>query len=140
MKAATISTGIAKRRSRQMRYYRRNREARIAAMMDYQERNPERMRELGRVRDALYKGRLVSAVGVCSGQQWRWRLQFYGGCCAYCGTTLTPEIAQMDHRIPFSRGGTNWPSNLVPACERCNKQKGTKMPSNRFHARMVASK
>jgi 5-methylcytosine-specific restriction endonuclease McrA len=32
--------------------------------------------------------------------------------------------ANVDHRIPRSRGGQNDPDNLVLSCERCNKSKG----------------
>lgn len=45
--------------------------------------------------------------------------------CHYCG-----EPAEtIDHVIPKSRGGTDEPGNLVPACRRCNASKGTKLLS-----------
>lgn len=34
-----------------------------------------------------------------------------------------------EHQIPLSRGGSNWPSNLVPACDNCNKSKKDKTPA-----------
>lgn len=40
--------------------------------------------------------------------------------CAYCG-----EYGDtMDHLHPQSKGGTHVPSNLVTACETCNRLKG----------------
>lgn len=48
------------------------------------------------------------------------------GCCLYCESAL--ETYHVDHFIPLSRGGTNWPENLVLACGSCNSQKHTKLP------------
>lgn len=31
-----------------------------------------------------------------------------------------------DHRIPLSRGGTDWIANIVPCCLSCNCSKGNK--------------
>jgi 5-methylcytosine-specific restriction endonuclease McrA len=64
-----------------------------------------------------------NAVGICSPAQAHARFAFYGGCCAYCGTALG-QSWHWDHVIPLSRGGTNWPSNLRPACPDCNQRKG----------------
>lgn len=46
--------------------------------------------------------------------------------CKYCGVFL--KKFSIDHFIPLSRGGTNWPENLVLACCSCNSRKHTKMP------------
>ena len=42
--------------------------------------------------------------------------------CFYCGLRAG---WQQDHKIPRSRGGSNEPSNLAPACATCNYQKST---------------
>jgi 5-methylcytosine-specific restriction protein A len=58
--------------------------------------------------------------------------------CQGCNRTYNPKKAekysflyfgdlQIDHIIPFARGGTNDISNYQPMCSRCNKQKGTKI-------------
>jgi hypothetical protein len=44
--------------------------------------------------------------------------------CAYCHTSGVP--LQVEHLIPTSRGGSDRASNLVIACEPCNKRKGTR--------------
>ncbi len=44
--------------------------------------------------------------------------------CAYCQTSGVP--LQVDHLIPKSRGGSDRASNLVMACDSCNKRKGTR--------------
>ncbi len=44
--------------------------------------------------------------------------------CAYCKTSRVP--LQVEHLIPKSRGGSDRASNLVIACDACNKRKGTR--------------
>ena len=55
--------------------------------------------------------------------------------CHYCGeelvTTGSPYqdlYATVDHIIPKSRGGSDEPDNLVPACRRCNITMNDKRP------------
>ena len=50
------------------------------------------------------------------------RYRFYGGRCAYCGAH--PDT--MDHLKALAKGGSNWASNVVPSCKRCNMKKSTK--------------
>ncbi len=79
-------------------------------------------------RDAYY-ARKRAAKGSHTLNQWLFRIAFYGWRCAYCDVPLTPKTLQKDHRIPVSRGGSEWASNLVPACKHCNVSKGNrKMP------------
>ena len=42
-------------------------------------------------------------------------------------------VTEVDHVIPVAKGGTDDPSNLVPACGPCNRAKGcgSKMPLDR---------
>lgn len=47
-----------------------------------------------------------------------------GEICAYCGASNVP--LQLDHIIPRSRGGSDSPENLTPACKPCNTSKGAK--------------
>lgn len=47
-----------------------------------------------------------------------------GGRCAWCSTPLTRAALTIDHVIPRAEGGTNHPSNLVPACDECNRERG----------------
>ncbi len=66
---------------------------------------------------------LLSLGRSASIEQIKSRLDYYGNKCVYCGST---EKIEIEHRIPLSRGGTNFPANLVPACKTCNCKKGTK--------------
>lgn len=86
-------------------------------------KNPDYLAAV-RLSQSIAKSRRRGASGFCSLEQFRGRFAFYGDCCAYCGST---EDLTIDHRIPISRGGTNWPSNLVPACRKCNKTKHTSL-------------
>ena len=38
----------------------------------------------------------------------------------------TPPLAQVEHKIPINRGGSNKLSNLVLSCSKCNYRKHTK--------------
>jgi len=48
-----------------------------------------------------------------------------GNRCAYCKDDLTGRPVNMEHVTPWPEGRTT-PSNLVPACRDCNKQKYTR--------------
>lgn len=45
-------------------------------------------------------------------------------CCAYCG--FQSKRITLDHVIPESKGGMDIRGNLVPACVKCNRSKGSK--------------
>lgn len=44
--------------------------------------------------------------------------------CVYCGAK---EDLQIDHKIPFSKGGTTIFDNLQTLCKNCNKKKNNKI-------------
>ena len=46
--------------------------------------------------------------------------------CHYCRCALDHESSTLDHKIPKSRGGKDSRSNLVLACNPCQKQKGAR--------------
>ena len=47
-----------------------------------------------------------------------------GGRCVYCGST---DNLQLDHIIPFSRGGATNVENLQLLCQKCNLEKSNKI-------------
>ncbi len=49
--------------------------------------------------------------------------------CAYCGyrgTFLIRANLEVDHKIPLSRGGSDFEWNLQTICASCNEEKGDK--------------
>ena len=62
------------------------------------------------------------ANGKATAEQIAARVEFFGRVCSYCGDSYE----HLDHAISLSRGGTNWPANLRPACQSCNLSKGAK--------------
>ena len=65
-----------------------------------------------------HRARKMSAPGTCTPQQLADRVAYYGGLCAYCREAPHEDV---DHVIPLSRGGSNWPANLRPSCHRCKR-------------------
>jgi 5-methylcytosine-specific restriction endonuclease McrA/predicted nucleic acid-binding Zn ribbon protein len=57
-----------------------------------------------------------------------WQLQ--DGECYFCSTALKPPSEKhpfhIDHLIPLSLGGNEWPENLSLLCQKCNNVKYTK--------------
>lgn len=49
------------------------------------------------------------------------------GECRYCKVELNGNY-HLDHRVPLSRGGSNWPVNLQILCGPCNVKKWAKDP------------
>lgn len=57
-------------------------------------------------------------------KQWRQSIKEAFGCkCAYCG--VKSEQLTLDHIHPKTKGGEDLATNIVPACQRCNHEKGS---------------
>jgi hypothetical protein len=112
--------------------YRQGFEARPEFKRKHAQRNREYRRthkEWFRATKRNRRARELGAHGSCSAKQWRWRIEYYGWRCRYCKKSLTVATVTQDHVIPLARGGSHWPSNLVPACVSCNSKKYTKCPT-----------
>lgn len=72
------------------------------------------------------RARAAGAEGSYTKDDVRHLLSTQGRVCRYCSGQLTKF--HVDHFIPLSRGGSNWPSNLVLSCPPCNWSKAGKMP------------
>ena len=81
----------------------------------WRQANPEKWKAI----KALYFARRKNARGHCSVEQLLARIAYYGWRCYMCGKPFDV----IDHVIPLARGGTNWPSNLRPACKSDNSKK-----------------
>lgn len=49
------------------------------------------------------------------------------GKCAYCGIKITRENINVDHIVPFCKGGSGKLENLFASCKECNSFKGSKL-------------
>lgn len=78
--------------------------------------------EKWRADNFIRRARKQNAPGKVTPAQIKARIEFYGGCCAYC----SKPYEHLDHVIPLSRGGSNLPANIRPTCAKCNLSKGAK--------------
>jgi 5-methylcytosine-specific restriction endonuclease McrA len=46
--------------------------------------------------------------------------------CVFCGRSAKKVQLEVDHIVPFSKGGSNDPSNLQTLCFDCNRGKGAR--------------
>ncbi len=57
-------------------------------------------------------------------KQWRQSIKEAFGCkCAYCG--VKSEQLTLDHVHPKTKGGEDLATNIDPACQGCNHEKGS---------------
>ena len=120
-------TEYSRHRAERREWERNNPEKRGESARKYWGKNPEKLAVKRRVGSTKRKARVRSAPGKFTSRQVFDRWIFYGMRCAYCLTPLESfKKCHIDHVIPLAAGGTNWPSNLVPACKKCNLRKGVK--------------
>ncbi len=104
--------------------YHRNAQRSTEYGRKWRKANPERTLLQIRAQNAARYARDKKAAGCCSPAQLAARWEYYGGLCWMCGKPATDT----DHVKPLGAGGSNWPSNLRPACRKCNRAKGAKWP------------
>ena len=75
----------------------------------------------------LHRRRSGHDTGDVTLEEWEGIKARYGNRCAYC---LTGNVKlTMDHVVPLKKdgtGGRHEPGNVVPACNSCNRRKGTR--------------
>jgi 5-methylcytosine-specific restriction endonuclease McrA len=121
-----------RRRAAKRLYYARHPERHKAAMAVYNKAHPEVRRAKGNA----YRARAREAEGHFTSAEWRDLVESHAGKCAYCCVVAPLEV---DHRVPLKRGGTNWISNVLPACGPCNRKKG-QLTEDEFRARMATER
>lgn len=71
-----------------------------------------------------YRARKKHALGTHNAADILGKLALQGWRCYYCQVELTSY--HVDHKIPLSKGGTDWPANVCCACPACNHRKSAK--------------
>ncbi len=102
----------------QARRYEKNPERFKKRVKAWQKANPDKVKLILKA----CRTRRKKANGKTTPTQLQARIDYYGGCCAYCGA----EFQHVDHVIAIALGGTAWPANLRPACSKCNLKKKAK--------------
>lgn len=92
--------------------------------------------EVRRAKEQAYRARKAAAAGSFTGAEWLELVAQHGNACAYCGAIGPLEP---DHRVPLTRGGTNFIANIVPACRSCNGRKHT-MTEEEFRALLATER
>jgi len=106
-------------------YYRENRAKIIVQKKEYRRRNKALYKNIAMNK----KARKALAIGSHTFEGWMEKVKYYGWKCFYCKVLLTEETLSQDHAVPLSRNGTNFLSNLLPACVPCNSRKKDKTVS-----------
>lgn len=89
----------------------------------YQKRKPL----VGQARLRARRARMKSAEGTFTASDVSVQYERQRGLCFWCGIALNGKY-EIDHIIPVSRGGSNWPDNICCSCRQCNRSKGNRLP------------
>lgn len=92
------------------------------AKREWHKNNMDRVRIARKKRRACERG----AEGSFSILDIKSQLRVQGGCCLACSVSFRDVSYTIDHILPISRGGSNWPDNLQLLCQPCNDSKGAK--------------
>jgi HD-GYP domain-containing protein (c-di-GMP phosphodiesterase class II) len=113
---------------------KQNREKVNAQARERYKNNPEKKRRGGKewrlahpdsvkYNRKIRRDRKRNAIGYYRAADIRLLYKTQNGKCWWCNEKL-PEHYHIDHRVPLSKSGTNWPENLCLACPKCNRSKG----------------
>jgi 5-methylcytosine-specific restriction endonuclease McrA len=113
---------LNKERSREIsrQWKRNNPERRKAADKRWRQENIQTYKEKHRRRRARQRNAITKDCEPVTAQIVEKLLDYFGNACAYCGDK---EYLSIDHVTPLAKGGLHTPSNLLPACRRCNCSK-----------------
>ncbi len=115
-----------------------NKERAFAAQKAWREANPKRNKELikawvkanpekvaaGQARRRHLERTAPGGPFLPWREDYKPRIAEYNGVCAYC---LKAPFKSLDHAVPLSRGGSNYPENVFPVCGSCNSRKRAKI-------------
>lgn len=106
--------------SRAREWYQRDKEKYRLRHQTWRRQNKERCKILSN----RYRARKLNASGTFTEIHLNWKLELQGGLCYYCREEL--GAFHIEHKIPLSKGGTEWPANICLACPSCNRRKSDK--------------
>lgn len=109
--------------ARMAEYYLENREKILTKNAEWARANPEKVAALNSNRRAFRQ----STPGIHTAGDIQAQYERQKGHCYWCNCQVDDEY-HVDHVVPLSKGGSNWPSNLVVACPTCNSSKHAKHP------------
>lgn len=117
---------------------RRDRELSRAKCREWAKKNLEHRRKYRKENRLRYRAAWQRRRALERAAEGRWVpsdiekiLIAQSGRCAYCLKMLGADF-QVDHVIPLSKGGSNWPSNLALACPTCNRKKSARLDMKPF--------
>ncbi len=124
--------------ARQLDYSAKNKYRIAERMSAYYAENPDKFSEYRSNR----RSRKLNAEGKHTAADVRKIFDHQRGLCANCQSKLIKAgngKFHVDHIVPLSKGGTNWPSNLQCLCPECNLRKSSKMPEvwAKEHGRLI---
>lgn len=88
-------------------------------------------REKSKRRKAQIRANMVKQVSVKALQT---RFAAFDNCCAYCGAKPDYTLIEIEHFYPICKGGAHDLSNIVPACNACNRSKFSHDPFEWFRS------
>lgn len=103
-------------------YNERNRDRKRATAQRIREKNRDRYRSY----QHQYRTRKLANGGSHTAEDIQRQYESQQGCCFWCSVQVTAY--HVDHVIPLSRGGSDYPENIVIACPTCNVSKNDKLP------------
>ena len=107
-------------------WYEKNKQRKLNTQKLWVSNNYETYKESNRVRKLRRIARQKNAEGTFIKNDIEKLFVLQQGKCACCCKKLTKY--HIDHIMPLSLGGSNWPTNLQLLCPHCNMSKHSKDP------------
>lgn len=97
----------------------------------YKEKAKERVQENNatvKAASQTRRARMVNAEGSFSSDDVYRLFVCQDGLCTGCYADLIKTTYHVDHIMPLSKGGSNWPDNIQLLCPQCNREKSARLP------------